>query len=941
MNTFTTSRPTKFALPRLEAPTVGDDGVLPHDQWNRDLRLEVPNSPDVKAGFTIAFTINGVSYGQPHTVTDAEEGNYNLKFPFFLRSTEFPTGNPQLSVPLNYNVYNPNTGGTSTPAQPFVLIFDKEPPGGTSMPYINFTPEQLQGVYPQSIVDGHFVANLSPWQGMAVGDVMTPWVSTSPPGDNPASGLQPGSAVAIDEDGVGRSVNVRFPEGTLKANGDTPQYFGYQLKDRLGNTSSVSPARQIPVHLQNGAVRPRSVSNSKRQPKVVRNRNDDLYEGTIEDLRPLDGRIEVSRLSGDVEFTVPIPVNPVAGNEAQLFINGTAVGAPVAVDPTGTDFVLTITAADFAPAVGYPFTRWLVDYSYDDPFSGDVSLSEKPLTVLIDRHAPGGRDAIPPAIAFTEDQLAGITEDKLDPTEDGLIVHLSAWNDEDIDDQVELWLGTGPAEADGNYLTALPDPVTDIGAGMDVVFPRADLEGVGVNPVYFGYRITDWAGNVSNLSIVTAIQVFLGSAPTNLLRPLIPDAAPYNPEDGTGTPPGTGLLTWTQANPVTRVRIPNYTNVAAGDRVYILWNTQVVDPVTVTQADIDGAAANGYLLEILMPFTFVQTGANTPVGYRVHPASGTPPVLSPLQYIRINLTTPGGPDPDPDPDTPEHENMRLPSALSTFAGSVPNIIPPEAYASPANVTIFRQGVDNQPIWLIGDVLQVIWGPPATNNPAPITIDVANGGANIVVPIPAAMIAANGTGTIKLSYTLTRSLDANNTVTTPSPAQDVIVQAPGEAPGGPNPLQLADFPESLAPIAGNPNRFIQRAVGLRGTTLRVPLLDAQGAPLANVAAGDFISVDFYGVDDPLDGPGQDNDPTKPIIPESRITVTDYVIQATDLTRGYYEVALPYSKTYFICRNLSVTKYSIRNAAGITKNAPDTLILFALNQAGGVCSLPTRQ
>ena len=946
MNTSNDLGKRKFSLPRLEAPTVGADGVLPHDQWNQDLRLEAPNSPDVKAGFTITLLVNGVSYGQPHTVEDKEEGDLSLKFPFFLNATDFPSGNPQVSVSLTYSAHNPETGNATSPALPFILIFDKQAPGGEPMPYIGFTPEQLEGVYPGSITDGNFVATLSPWSGMAVGDVMTPWVAASPPDDdNTASGLQAGAAVSIDKEGIGWNVSVQFPESTLLASGDVPLYFGYQLTDRLGNTSSISPVRQIPVHLQDGSGRPRKRSNTKALPRVVRTRQDpdpDLKQAVIEGLRDSDGRIKVSQLSGDVDVTIPMPGVPIDGNEAQLYINGNAVGSPTTPGTGAPDFVLKITKADFDSASDYPFTSWLVDYMYSDPVSGDGNLSELPVPVIIDRHAPGGREAIPPAIAFTEEQLAGITEDQLDPTEDGLIVHLSAWNDEDLDDQVELWLGDGPTEADGAYLTTKPDPVDGIGTGMNAVFPTADLEAVGANPVYFGYRITDWAGNVSKLSIVTPIEVYLGNVPGDLERPLIPDAAPYNPEDGTGNPAGTGLLVWDEANPETTVQIPTYTNVAAGDRIYILWNGQDVAPVTVTQQDIDDATDNGYLLEIRVPFQYIQDGnpgLNIGVSYRVHPANQSPFVTSPTQYINVNLATPGGPDPDPDPDTPEHENLKLPVALSEFAGSASNIIPPEAYASPAKVTIHRAGEDNKVIWALGDVLQVIWGPEATDNPAPITIDATNEPSDIVVPIPAAMIAANGTGSIDLYYTLTRSLDANNTVTVLSRTQPVTVQSPDEAPGGTNPLVVAEFPESRDPLTGNPNRVLRRLEGLDGTTLRVPLLDANGVVLANVAAGDFITVDFYGVKDDEDGAGHDNDPTKPMITESRIEVIDYVIRDEDLTRGYYELALPYSKTYYICRNLSVTKYKIRNAAGISKSGPDTLILFALNQSGASCTVPT--
>ena len=943
MKPLSSTSSTARALAKIEAPSVGADGVLPHNQWDQDLMLEVPNNPDIQAGFFITQTTNGASYGASHQVTLAEAGNPNYRFTFFLKRSDFPSGNPQSNLTLSYTVYNAMEDTTLTPPLGYTLIFDKQPPGGSSISYINFTAEQLQGIYPDSLTGGYLLADVSPWSGMAVGDVLTPWLANAPPNDdNSESGLLHNAAITVTEDNFGSPVQIRFSRTALLALGDTDQSFGYQLKDKLGNTSVISPTRQIPVHLQARAVRPKRNASTPRQPRVVRSGEGiNLEGGTIEDLRPLDGRIKVARLSGDVEFTIPMPSAPIDGNHAQVFINGVAIGASEEVPATGTEFTLKITAADFATATRYPFETWSVDYSYFDPFSGDDNLSGSPVQLIVDRHAPGGRPPRPPAIAFTEAQLNGITEDDMDPSADALIVRLSSWFDDDVDDQVQLWLGTGPLEADGVYLADLPPVVTDPSLEMDVAFPRAALEAVGSNHVYFGYRITDWAGNVSDLSIVTAIDVFLSGVPANLLAPLVPDAAPYNPADGSGTPPGSGLLVWTEANPEATVRIPIYDNVAEGDRIYVLWNNRTLSPVTVLQQDIDDEPTNSYLLEIKVPFQDVSAGApgaNIPIGYRVFPVTNTPQVDSPAQYINVNLATPGGPDPDPDPETPEHGNMRLPRALSDFPGSVDNLIPPEAYASPAHVYIRRAGEDNKPIWLIDDILQVIWGDDATNNPVPIRITANEEPADLNVVIPAAMIAANGTGTIPLYFTLTRTLSPGNDVTVRSRTQPVIVQAPGDAPGGTNPLAVATFPESIAPIAGNPNRVIQRAVGMRGTTLRVPLLDAGGTPLANVVAGDFITVDFYGVDDPLDGAGHDNDPNKPVIPNSRITVTDHVILQAEIDQGYYSLSLPYAKTYFICRNLSVTKYSIRNAAGITKNAPDTLILFALNQAGGTCSLP---
>lgn len=934
-------------LLRLEAPTVGEDGVLPHDQWSTNLVLEVPNSDSILEKCVIRLSVNTLSYGPPHEVSKVEADDPNFRFKFELNKDDFPSGNPAISVVLNYTVYNPETGNTNVSPFKYTLVFDKQPPGGSPLPYIGFTPEQLLGVYPADITDGNFVATLAPWSGMAIGDTLTPWLNTAPPGQkNSARGLLPETAFTVEQNDVGKPVSIQFPISALEAFGDVTQYFAYQLKDKLGNTSDISPAREIDVHLKASNGRRTTLKTRKSAaPRVIRTRQnpDDLFAPTITGLRPSDGRIKLSDLNQPIVVTVPMPAKPVVGNFAQLYVNGydpaNAIGQPIEPPITGAEFTLEIAIADF-PADVFPYVEWQVDYQYYDPFSGDPAFSYKPVQLIFDRSAPGGLPPKPGPIAFTPEQLTGIGPDDIDQTKGGLPVHISAWNDEDLDDQVELWVGTGPLPADGRYLTDKPGPVTSLGVGLEVVFPTAELQSLTTTPVYFGYRVIDWAGNISELSETTPIELHLIDIPLDLLAPLIPDAAPYNPEDGTGTPPSTGLLVWNEANPETTVQIPTYTNVAPGDRIYIQWNSQSVPPVTVTQTDIDNAATNGYLLEVAVPFTHIlngSPGANIAISYRVHPVSGSPEQTSPAQYINVNLQTPGGPDPDP--ETPEHENLRPLVVRSDYPGSTDNIISAEAYSSPAKLTVFRAGVDNTVTWLVGDKLNIFWGPDHADDPAEIPITAVNETSNIIVPITPALIAANGTGVIDVYYTLTRDLGNNNLVEVRSFNTQVTVQSPDEAPGGIDPLAVADFPDSSAPISGNPHRFIPRSVGLRGTKLRVPLLNAAGGPLANVAAGDFISVDFYGVDDPLDGTGNDIDPTKPVIPQSRITITDYVILASDITRGYYEVPLPYTTTYYICRNLSVTKYSITNAAGITKNAPDTLILFAINLSGGPCTVPT--
>lgn len=937
-------------LNKLETPTVGDDGLVPHDQWDKPLLIQIHNSPIIIEGCVIQLLVNTApaSGVQGHTVLKSEAENPDFTFEFLLplgfdkdrkgQQNDPVFGNPAVTVSLTYSVVDPVTGATTSPPSPHKIIFDKQPPGAEPPSYIGFSAEQMAGVYASSIKEGYFSGPLVAWPGMSAGDVMTPWLGTAEPGPGaPAQGLLPEAQVTVGPDEVGRSVDVRFPEAALAALGNTVQYFGYQLRDKLGNTSNISQTRHISVDLTRTRAKPKkpSVAAGARVVRVNQNPSDEIKAPVIENLRPSDGRIKLTDLLVPIVVKVEVPAQPISGAQSQIYINGyeakDAIGSKFAVPDGESSYELNIAISDF-PATGPMPVEWLVDYSYEDSFN-QANFSYKPVTIIFDRTAPGGAPK-PGPIAFTQEQLEGITQDDIDPTTQGLHVHISAWNDEDVDDQVELWLGSSPSA--GSYLPDLPPPVTERDKGIDVVFPLTELVKITTNPAYFGWRVTDWAGNVSSLSELVPIELYL--ADTDLLAPIIPDAEPYNPDTGAG-PAGTGLLVWTEANPVTTVQIPTYNTALPDDRVYISWNgTAVVPPLYVQQTDIDNASANGYLLNVEVPFSFIRgsSGDNIYVSYDVHPIGGGPAIPSPKQYINVNLTTPGGPEPDIDPTTPEHDNLLPLKVVSTLTGSKDNIIPIEAYELAANITVPRVGDDKNAIWVTGDTLNIYWGPEHGDDPSEILIDKTNEGSNIIVPLPAGFIKTNGTGDIPVYYTLTRNLGNDNLVTVKSVATTVIVHSPDEAPGGLAPLAQAFFPESNDPVSANPYRFVKQAEGGDGTTLQIPLVNAS-SPLANVEVGDLISVDFYGLDDPDDGVGHDNDPTKPMIPQSRIQVTDYPITQADLDQGYYELTLPYTKLYYICYNLSVTNYSIKNKATL-KNADPTYILFVLAKPGASCALP---
>jgi hypothetical protein len=299
--------------------------------------------------------------------------------------------------------------------------------------------------------------------------------------------------------------------------------------------------------------------------------------------------------------------------------------------------------------------------------------------------------------------------------------------------------------------------------------------------------------------------------------------------------------------------------------------------------------------------------------------TGTPRLDSPETLVNVNLSTPGGPDPDP--ETPEHENIKAPDIL---CGTSPvNTISPVDYGKNAVATVYRVGVDLAPIWLVGDEIQLYWGNISTPAGALVSVVPGNQGANISIPVPFTGVIEGSAGAVPVFFTVTRALDSNNNVTVESPKQTVTVTSSGDLPGDGLPLAQGIFPEA------NASNIITRAAGLDGTSFRITL---SGVANIELAKNPKVSYNFVGVSS-LDA----TDPSAPPIEESRLTATDVPITAAMITAGFYEVPLPYSLTYYICRNGATLDYSIRNdtgpIAGIQK-----FVRFAMNQGGGSCTLP---
>ncbi|MFJ3483633.1 hypothetical protein ACIPL1_09650 [Pseudomonas sp. NPDC090202] len=616
---------------------------------------------------------------------------------------------------------------------------------------------------------------------------------------------------------------------------------------------------------------------------------------------------KIADLTSDIEVKVPKSAEMYPEQAIQLLVNGEKKGEPLTLADAdfdnATEFDLTFKMADF-PAAGTD-TVVNVDYWIFDIFSGDGQPAGMPVTARFDRLAPGGDN--PPPITFTADQLSGITEDDL--VGDVLTAHISNYLDGAADDVLQLWMGSSATT--GAFLTPT-FTVTNPAMPTTVTISRADLVSLPDGVRFFGYQVTDWAGNVSTKSEPVQIDVFL-EVPAALPAPVVPADAD-------------GLVTYPDAAKGVNVEIPAYNSAKAGDVLKVSWGGQALGPYSISAEE----AAADPIVTLVVPYAtvaLVGNGTDIVVNYTL--VRGGANRVSPDTLVDVNLDMPGGPDPDPDPETPEHENV-FPATL-TCGISDPNTIIPLDYGKDATVTLKRLSKKDSPIWQVDDVVQLTYGTLASPTIPAVTITAANEGADLRINLPFdTVIKAVGVGTVRMFFTITRTLNSAGgdiEVKILAPTQEVKVSSVDELPGS-GTLELAFFPEATQIPGYLEYDAIQRAAGLDGTTFRIPLLDVSNIELSR---GPAISYQFHGVVNTTLYPAP---PGTELIPGTEREGNNIPITQAMLDQGYYEVSLTYQFLRLICRNGAYVGYMIRNDLGWTL-APPKYVYFALNVAGGSC------
>ncbi|WP_282367147.1 hypothetical protein [Pseudomonas sp. PS02290] len=629
----------------------------------------------------------------------------------------------------------------------------------------------------------------------------------------------------------------------------------------------------------------------------------DLPSVTVPLADPATGIIKIADLVNDIAVIVPKSASMRSTDSIVLTVNTAEVSTPLDLstvdltDPNITEFTLLFRKSDFPlPETdeSVPLTYYLYDTAAEDGQYAPV-----PTMVRFDQLAPGGAQL--PPLYFTPAQQSGIT------VADIINGQLPFWVDpffgSERYDFVELSLGTD--ENTVVYITPTFE-VTEPKGRTAVSISETDLRAAPDGEKWFGYRVKDFAGNVSQLSELTMIPVFL-NLPT-LKAPIVPE---YD---------DTSLITYTDAYPDVGVNIPTYDGAAVGDNIYVIWGAITLPPYTLTPNDVGNTPT---LTTILVPYATVLAvgnGDSISVSYILRRADGQR-VDSPATTVAVNLETPGGTDPDPDPETPEHDYIKPPELK---CGSSPaNTILPGDFGKDAVVTIYRARVkDNNPIWKVGDIIQFYYGNIGAPLISAVPVTTLNEPANITINVPyAAVIEAVGVGDIPIYFTVTRQLDPQNAVTVESPRAIVKVTSAGELPGE-GTLALGEFPEA------NANNIIVRRVTWDGTTFRIPLAGVSNIELTKSPK---LSYNFVGLVS-----GDSIVPIGAPIEATRQQASDIPITQAMITNGHFELALPWSLLYQICRNGATLDYSLSNDSGLVQ-APSKFVRMALNVGGGICEL----
>lgn len=558
----------------------------------------------------------------------------------------------------------------------------------------------------------------------------------------------------------------------------------------------------------------------------------------------------------------------------------------------------TITAADVTlgyldrtiPAADIPDLATTVLRYTGATDSGNLFANTNDWHIRSDRIAPNGLGKVAYAQSIIDN---GITPAALNADGD-LAGLMPSYLNRERGDRVQPILQHGITSVEYTMATSVFTIQTDGSESVPFIIKGDDLRALANAPYNIYYRVTDRAGNISDVSAAQAIILLLAGVPETFEPPLVPAF-----DDG--------LINEADARAPVIVQIPPYTDVEVGDQIAVLWGSETLARVTVLQEDL----GEDPLLNIPVPYSAIQAAGNgnVDVTYDVYRSSvylGRPETPTP---VVVDITIPGGPDPEPgDP-----WNGALSSLTVRSDSGQENLIDPADLLQPATITVPYLTADLSPdrppeeYIEVGDIVSVYWENTlveARDITAPVTAD-------LTFTVTSAQMIGEGAGQRRVYYTVSREIvdhpdEFNETL---SPNQTVLVQSRGELPGGENGLAEGDFTEKYI-NSENGDEWLNNgslAAG-RGTPFRIGSYE-------NMALGDEVEFNYRGF--------ATDDGTGPETPNTYFT-TSHTVGDLDQARGYIELWVPEANLRATDYGSARGQYSIENAIGIPVDAADKVI-----------------
>ncbi|WP_277961666.1 hypothetical protein [Pseudomonas sp. RIT-To-2] len=448
----------------------------------------------------------------------------------------------------------------------------------------------------------------------------------------------------------------------------------------------------------------------------------------------------------------------------------------------------------------------------------DTSISS---VIFIDRVAPGGNlngQIVLPSVGDDRVVSAGQLDDQR-----RLLGRVPSYTGEWQGDTITPYIYKG-----GLYTNltefSIQLPPGAVPSVVNLYYPEAALIAAGDGPTLLGYKVKDLAGNESVYSEGTGVVLLLADVPQpdDLLAPVVPLFSDDN------------IINEADARNLD-VLIPAYPHPDPADFIRLYWGGNVVnsgfvgdttaDPIKtfrVLYTSVRDHAANPYRAEVKWDLT----------------RSGAPLGTSPALEVTVDTRLPAGPDPDP--ETPEHGNLRLPSARGEGSGDL-NVISAGQYGKDAQISVPWPAATEDPAvnFAVGDLVTVRWG----STPLPVPA-YSISGTDVTNRLPlnftltGAQMREEGSGIIPLSYEVARNFPAAgdipaHTNTAYSNVQEVTVVGTDELPGGGAELPAGNW------VRLNSNGALNFENTRNGARYRISLT------YVNVAVGDVLNLYFQG------------------------------------------------------------------------------------------------